>query len=110
MRISGASTPPARRRRTTSRQTAGGTPARGGREGAEGRALNGGAVGKGIGEGDAELDDVGAACEESGDEAKRGVDVRVARGHVSDEAGAALGLKAVEGGFDAAAGSAHAAN
>ena len=81
-----------------------------GLEGAEGRALNGGAVGKGIGEGDAELDDVGAAFEESGDEPEGGVDVRVAGGEVGDEAGAALRLEAVEGSFDAAAGSAHAAN
>ena len=50
-----------------------------------GRLLHHGAVGDGVGERDAELDDVGAGIDERRDQAVAGLQVRVAAGQVGDE-------------------------
>src|SRR3990172_5265972 len=47
-------------------------------DGLEGGALDGGAVGQGIGEGYAQLDEGSATLDQGGDEAERGVDVGIA--------------------------------
>src|ERR1700730_13573965 len=55
-------------------------------EGALGGALNGGAVGERIAEGDAEFDDVGAGFGKCEDELQRGVERRIPGGNVGDDA------------------------
>ena len=67
-----------------------------------GRTLDRRALGKRVGERDAQLDDVRSAFDERRDEGERRFDVGIANGDECDEAGAAFGLHTGEGGLYAA--------
>src|SRR5581483_5291716 len=71
-----------------------------GREGALGRALDHRAVRERVREGDADLDDVGAAARDLHHQIARGRQRRVARGEVGDERALAAGPQRGEGGVE----------
>ncbi len=71
-------------------------------QGALGGALNRGAVGDGVAEGDAEFDDGRPGAREFDDEGARGHHVGVARGDEGDEAASAFAPQRLEGFRDAA--------
>ena len=69
-------------------------------EGAVGSALDDGSVGDGVGEGDAEFEDIGAAAFEGEGEFGGGFGAGVAGGEIGDESGPALELALGEAAFD----------
>ena len=71
-------------------------------QGAQGSGLDGRAIGHGIGEGHAQLDDVGTGRRQALEDGQGGVIVRIAGGGVGDQGRAALGLQRGEAGFQAA--------
>ena len=70
-------------------------------QGAQARRLDRRAVGHGIGEGQAELDDVGPGLRQALEDRERGLRIRIAGHHIGDERGAAFRAALLEAGFDA---------